>query len=187
MLEFVCLGMSGVALLKSGMKSKRVSARLPSSWPARRRAAGRRAVAAGLPALRNLPAVLPKRWFDRIKPRYPYMVAGAFLLPAMHQSSLGSLVVIAGTKVRPLWQMQMLPAFCLMQAIVCGFASLIIILQRRARLPLQPHYAGLPVRPIVDLFPKYRRAAHVRRLHRNGYRAVHRRRPPFRYSSRPHC
>ncbi|MEO8382736.1 MAG: NrfD/PsrC family molybdoenzyme membrane anchor subunit [Acidobacteriota bacterium] len=76
----------------------------------------------------NLPTVLPSRWFARIKPLYPYMVAAAFLLPAMHQSSLGSLMVIAGTKVHPLWQTQMLPAFYLIQAIVCGFASLILIL-----------------------------------------------------------
>jgi Ni/Fe-hydrogenase subunit HybB-like protein len=76
----------------------------------------------------NLPAVLPERWFVRIKPLYPYMVAAAFLLPAMHQSSLGSLMVLAGTKVHPLWQTQMLPAFYLIQAVVCGFASLILIL-----------------------------------------------------------
>jgi Ni/Fe-hydrogenase subunit HybB-like protein len=76
----------------------------------------------------NLPSVLPERWFRRIKPLYPFMVAAAFLLPAMHQSSLGSLMVIAGTKVHPLWQTQMLPLFYLIQAIVCGFASLIIIL-----------------------------------------------------------
>jgi len=76
----------------------------------------------------NLPAVLPERWFLRIKPIYPYMVAAAFLLPAMHQSSLGSLMVLAGTKVHPLWQTQMLPAFYLIQAVVCGFASLILIL-----------------------------------------------------------
>jgi len=76
----------------------------------------------------NLPAVLPRPWFARIRPLYPYMVAAAFLLPAMHQSSLGSLMLIAGTKVHPLWQTQMLPAFYLMQAVVCGFASLILIL-----------------------------------------------------------
>jgi Ni/Fe-hydrogenase subunit HybB-like protein len=76
----------------------------------------------------NLPAVLPPKWFARIKPLYPYMVAAAFLLPAMHQSSLGSLMVLGGTKVHPLWQTQMLPVFYLIQAIVCGFASLILIL-----------------------------------------------------------
>jgi Ni/Fe-hydrogenase subunit HybB-like protein len=76
----------------------------------------------------NLPAVLPERWVRRIKPLYPYMVAMAFLLPAMHQSALGSLMVLAGAKVHPLWQTQMLPAFYLMQAIICGFAAMIITL-----------------------------------------------------------
>ena len=76
----------------------------------------------------NLPAFLPKKWFDKIKPAYPYMVAAAFLLPAMHQSSLGSLMVIGGPKVHVLWQTQMLPALYLIQAIICGFASIIIIL-----------------------------------------------------------
>jgi Ni/Fe-hydrogenase subunit HybB-like protein len=59
---------------------------------------------------------------------YPFIIGGALLLPAMHQSSLGSLMVIAGHKVHPLWQTQMLPAFYLIQAIVCGFAALIFIL-----------------------------------------------------------
>lgn len=76
----------------------------------------------------NLPAVLSPRWVQRIKPIYPYMVAMAFLLPSMHQSSLGSLMVIAGAKVHPLWQTQMLPAFYLIQAIICGFASMIVML-----------------------------------------------------------
>jgi Ni/Fe-hydrogenase subunit HybB-like protein len=59
---------------------------------------------------------------------YPFIIGGALLLPAMHQSSLGSLMVIAGHKVHPLWQTQMLPAFYLIQAVVCGFAALIFIL-----------------------------------------------------------
>ncbi len=76
----------------------------------------------------NLPAALPERWFARIKPAYPFMVAAAFLLPVMHQSSLGALMLLAGTKVHPLWQTQMLPALYLIQAIVCGYASLILVL-----------------------------------------------------------
>jgi Ni/Fe-hydrogenase subunit HybB-like protein len=59
---------------------------------------------------------------------YPWMIGGALLLPMMHQSSLGSLMVLAGHKVHPLWQTQMLPAFYLVQAILCGFAALIFIL-----------------------------------------------------------
>lgn len=67
-------------------------------------------------------------WKKRMTKIYPFMVAGAILLPAMHQSSLGSLMVIAGHKVHPLWQTQMLPAFYLIQAVICGFAALIFIL-----------------------------------------------------------
>jgi len=76
----------------------------------------------------NLPTFIPERWFRKIKFLYPYMVAAAFLLPAMHQSSLGTLMVIAGPKVHILWQTQMLPLFYLVQAVICGFASLIVIL-----------------------------------------------------------
>lgn len=68
------------------------------------------------------------KWVPTMKKLYPWMVGGALLLPAMHQSSLGALMVIAGHKVHPLWQTQMLPAFYLIQAVVCGFAAVIFIL-----------------------------------------------------------
>jgi Ni/Fe-hydrogenase subunit HybB-like protein len=68
------------------------------------------------------------RWKKLARKLYPWMVGGALVLPAMHQSSLGSLMVIAGHKVHPLWQTQMLPAFYLIQAVICGFAALIFIL-----------------------------------------------------------
>ena len=67
-------------------------------------------------------------WMHRVRRVLPWMIAGAYLLPMMHQSSLGSLMVIAGHKVHPLWQTQMLPALYLIQAIVCGFAAVIFIL-----------------------------------------------------------
>lgn len=69
-----------------------------------------------------------EKWIPRLRTAYPFMIAGAYVLPMMHQSSLGSLMVIAGHKVHPLWQTQMLPAFYLIQAIVCGFAAVIFIL-----------------------------------------------------------
>jgi Ni/Fe-hydrogenase subunit HybB-like protein len=67
-------------------------------------------------------------WMHRIKKVLPFMIAAAYVLPMMHQSSLGSLMVIAGHKVHPLWQTQMLPALYLVQALVCGFAAVIFIL-----------------------------------------------------------
>ena len=67
-------------------------------------------------------------WTHRVRKVLPWMIAGAYVLPMMHQSSLGSLMVIAGHKVHPLWQTQMLPALYLVQALVCGFAAVIFIL-----------------------------------------------------------
>jgi len=69
-----------------------------------------------------------RKWVPFMKKLYPWMVGGALLLPAMHQSSLGALMVIAGHKVHPLWQTQMLPAFYLIQAVICGFAAVLFIL-----------------------------------------------------------
>ena len=110
-------------------------------------------------AFENVPLVLDevalgasddrRRQITRVKQvmirMYPFIVGGALLLPAMHQSSLGSLMVIAGHKVHPLWQTQMLPAFYLIQAVVCGFAALIFILMSASltwRRPLDMHILG---------------------------------------------
>lgn len=59
---------------------------------------------------------------------YPYMVAGAYVLPVMHQSSLGALLLLAGWKVHPLWQTPWLPVLYLIQAFVCGFAAVMFVL-----------------------------------------------------------
>lgn len=84
--------------------------------------------------------------FQRVMHKiYPYMVAAAYLLPAMHQSSLGALMVIAGHKVHPLWQTQMLPGFYLIQAVVCGFSAVIFILMSASlawRRPLETRVLG---------------------------------------------
>ncbi len=47
------------------------------------------------------------------------------LLPSMHQSSLGSLLVIMGYQIHPLWQTILLPAIFLMTAVLLGFAVVI--------------------------------------------------------------
>jgi Ni/Fe-hydrogenase subunit HybB-like protein len=51
----------------------------------------------------------------------PVIAAVGILLPTMHQSSLGTLMVIAGYKLSPLWQTQLLPFFFLLSAILMGF------------------------------------------------------------------
>jgi Ni/Fe-hydrogenase subunit HybB-like protein len=67
-------------------------------------------------------------WTHRVRRMLPWIIAGAYVLPMMHQSSLGSLMVIGGHKVHPLWQTQILPGLYLVQAFVCGFAAVIFIL-----------------------------------------------------------
>jgi Ni/Fe-hydrogenase subunit HybB-like protein len=58
----------------------------------------------------------------RLERWLPVIAAVGILLPTMHQSSLGSLMVIAGYKLSPLWQTSLLPLFFLLSAIAMGFA-----------------------------------------------------------------
>jgi Ni/Fe-hydrogenase subunit HybB-like protein len=54
------------------------------------------------------------------------VIALGVLLPFMHQSSLGSLLISAGGKVHPLWQAnEMLPLLALLSAIAMGFSIVI--------------------------------------------------------------
>ena len=80
-------------------------------------------VTGGSVARRRIRAVEP--YLRRI---YPFMVAGAYVLPAAHQSSLGGLLSLAGWKVHPLWQTPWLPVLYLGQAFVCGFAAIMFTL-----------------------------------------------------------
>ncbi|MCX7946377.1 MAG: Ni/Fe-hydrogenase cytochrome b subunit [Hydrogenophilus sp.] len=50
------------------------------------------------------------------------LVALGILLPMMHQSSLGTLLVVAGEQIHPLWQTPLLPALYLLTAIAMGYA-----------------------------------------------------------------
>lgn len=52
---------------------------------------------------------------------YPLVVGLAYLLPAMHQSSLGALMLLAGERVHPLWQTPFLPLLYVWAAAFLGF------------------------------------------------------------------
>lgn len=49
-------------------------------------------------------------------------IAIGILLPTMHQSSLGTMAILFGHKLSPLWQTQLLPLLFLMSAILMGSA-----------------------------------------------------------------
>jgi Ni/Fe-hydrogenase subunit HybB-like protein len=91
-------------------------------------------------AFENTPLILERLWFTgtkkqrnrirkwrpRLRKIYPFMIAGAFVVPIGHQSSLGGLMVLAGDKVHPLWQTPVLPLLYLVQAGICGVAFVIV-------------------------------------------------------------
>ena len=51
-----------------------------------------------------------------------FFIALGTVLPMMHQSSLGSLLVVFGTQIHPLWQSIVLPLIFLISAITMGYA-----------------------------------------------------------------
>jgi Ni/Fe-hydrogenase subunit HybB-like protein len=51
-----------------------------------------------------------------------FVIALGTLLPMMHQSSLGTLWVVLGSQVHPLWQTPVVPALFLLTAIIMGYA-----------------------------------------------------------------
>ncbi len=53
-------------------------------------------------------------------------IALGVLLPSMHQSSLGSLLVVMGFHIHPLWQTPLLPLLFLLTALCMGFAVVIL-------------------------------------------------------------
>lgn len=64
-------------------------------------------------------AVIAKKVVSAV---YPFGVALALLLPSMHQSSLGSLMLVAGPRVHAFWQTPLLPVLYLIMAWVLGIA-----------------------------------------------------------------
>lgn len=55
-----------------------------------------------------------------------FFIALGVLLPTMHQSSLGSLLIVMGAKVHPLWQsLQWQPLMALLTALTMGFSIVI--------------------------------------------------------------
>ena len=54
-----------------------------------------------------------------------WIIAFGLLLPTMHQSSLGTLMVLTGRKLHPLWQTPLLPLLFLISCIAMGYAAVV--------------------------------------------------------------
>jgi Ni/Fe-hydrogenase subunit HybB-like protein len=80
----------------------------------------------GLLARLNAPVEWLLRLMDRTLSRtmFLFIIAGV-VLSTLHQSSLGTLMVIAGPKMHPLWQTPILPLLFLLSAVSVGFPMVI--------------------------------------------------------------
>ena len=67
-------------------------------------------------------AALARAWLPRVERALPFIIAVGLVLPTMHQSSLGALLLVAGTKVHGLWHTGMLPLLFLLTAVTMGYA-----------------------------------------------------------------
>jgi len=54
-----------------------------------------------------------------------WIISLGMLLPTMHQSSLGSLILLTGPKLHPLWQTPLLPLLFLVSCIAMGYAAVV--------------------------------------------------------------
>ncbi len=68
-----------------------------------------------------------KRWGAWLAKKMPFVIALAILLPTMHQSSLGGLMLIAGPKIHPLWHTALLPALFLVSCLSMGYGAVVVL------------------------------------------------------------
>jgi len=85
-------------------------------------------------AVENLPPILERYYYLRPAWRpgikrtenwlhswFPWIIGLAYMLPAMHQSSLGALMLLAGQRVHPLWQTPWMPLLYVWAAAFMAF------------------------------------------------------------------
>jgi Ni/Fe-hydrogenase subunit HybB-like protein len=70
---------------------------------------------------------LGRTWGPRLQKLMPYIIALAVVLPTMHQSSLGGLMLIAGPKIHPLWHNALLPALFLVSCLSMGYGAVVVL------------------------------------------------------------
>lgn len=87
-----------------------------------------------------------------------FFVALGTVLPSMHQSSLGSLLVVFGYQIHPLWQSILLPLFYLMTALAIGFAVVIFeacLSSSGFKRPLEMHLLGKLSKVMLGMLAVY--------------------------------
>jgi Ni/Fe-hydrogenase subunit HybB-like protein/Fe-S-cluster-containing dehydrogenase component len=85
----------------------------------------------------------------RLERALPFAIALGLLLPTMHQSSLGSLMLLAGAKLHPLWSTPLLPLLFLVSCVTMGYAAVTLestissrVFRRPSETPMLRELAG---------------------------------------------
>jgi Ni/Fe-hydrogenase subunit HybB-like protein len=107
----------------------------------------------------NKPADKILRLLDRglSKTMFIFIIAGV-VLSTLHQSSLGTLMVIAGSKMHPLWQTPILPLLFLLSAISVGLPMVIfesLLASRSLKLKPEMHILsklGSMIAPLLGIY-----------------------------------
>ncbi len=66
------------------------------------------------------------KWLPVLEKVSPYVIAACIVLPSMHQSSLGGLMMLAGPRVHPLWQSYLVPLYSVLTALFAGWAGVVV-------------------------------------------------------------
>ena len=72
-----------------------------------------------------------------------WIVALGILLPTMHQSSLGSLMLLAGPRLHPLWNTPFIPLLFLISCVTMGYAAVVIEASLSARFFNRPRHTEM--------------------------------------------
>jgi Ni/Fe-hydrogenase subunit HybB-like protein len=88
----------------------------------------------------------------------PWLIALGLLLPTMHQSSLGTVMLLAGKKLHPLWSTPILPLLFLVSCIAMGYAIVVFestlssaLLGRRRETGILAGLSGAMI-PVLGIF-----------------------------------
>ncbi len=113
----------------------------------------------GILSFVNRPLESLLRTLDRTlsKTMFLFIIAG-IVLSTLHQSSLGTLMIIAGPKMHPLWQTPVLPLLFLLSAVAVGFPMVIcesLLASRSFGLKPEMHILsklGTMVAPLLGIY-----------------------------------
>jgi Ni/Fe-hydrogenase subunit HybB-like protein len=124
-----------------------------------------------------------RRWGPWLERKMPYVISLAILLPTMHQSSLGGLMLIAETKVHPLWHTALLPTLFLVSCLSMGFGAVVALvtilkltwnaaLDRKLLADMSKVNAGVLLFYVVLRVGDLARSGKLRLLGTDGYTAL---------------